>query len=284
MIFTRRIQDIRNLPITISNWALAQVGRKNNGPYKDLYPKLDIVDTGNEKLVDVSQYGIASSDYYLDKYINGETSFEGCFKNGLLYPRAFLRQNHASRLALVDTFLRSNGLFLYVRSGWRHREVQETAKKAASRELGQEASERLFAPSSSCPPPHSTGAAMDLEIWSMSDGRSLSLSVSIENMNIHGLYDLELIIQEDKHIKTNDIAHEALKNRRLLHHVMCTVGVVFDQEADLFVAHPGEYWHFGDGDQLSEFLSGKSVARCREMRAEERVSNVSEARVAQGGS
>jgi hypothetical protein len=55
---------------------------------------------------------------------------------------------------------------------------------------------------------------------------------------------------------------EALQNRRILYHVLCTQGIVFDRQEDLFVEHPGEYWHFGDGDPLSAYLRREEFARC----------------------
>lgn len=79
------------------------------------------------------------------------------------------------------------------------------------------------------PPPHSTGAAVDLTILA-ADGQALDMGSPIDEPSDRSYPDYFL--------GRSPVAHQ---NRELLNQVMTAAG---------FVRHPNEWWHFSFGDQL----------------------------------
>lgn len=256
------LNELRKTPIEIDPWMLLQVGFDNDGPYKDEYQRIKVLDS-KEPLVNVSESGIVSSDFYLTEYLSGKKYLEEAVNKGLLKPFAYLRKSHTTRLQKVDNFLRRNGFFLHIQSGWRHPELQEIVIRQYAKEHGKSKARRLFAPvkEESAPPPHATGAAFDLEIRSLDDARRQELYWSHEDKNIYSASELELLVKNNPELLDLLELRNVLENRRVLYHCLCTKGIVFDDEKDLFTPHPGECWHFGDGDPLSAYLRKEKHAR-----------------------
>jgi hypothetical protein len=85
------------------------------------------------------------------------------------------------------------------------------------------------------------------------------MHVTLNDEPIYGLYRLEEIALNDPEcLGEEDI--ECLKNRRILYHMLCTEGIVLKKD-ELFTEHPGEFWHYGDGDPLSSYLQKEKCAR-----------------------
>ncbi|MFA6014117.1 MAG: hypothetical protein WC742_03545 [Gallionellaceae bacterium] len=263
MIFTAEIEKLRNSPIPVDVWKDIQVGKDNTGPYKQNYPNVAINERLVDPLVDVSRYGLVSSDFYMDQLIGGDNDLISLFNKRLLWTRAWLRTSHACRLARVDNYLRRNNLFLFVASGWRHPDLQTIITMNFAAKHGEEEARRMFAPvtAGKAPPPHSTGAAFDLEIWSLETGSRLEMYYKKDDKNIYNAYLMERMSTEASGMSVDTSFTTALMNRRILFHVLCTKGVVFDSEQETFCNHPGEFWHFGDGDPLSAYLSQQPTAR-----------------------
>jgi zinc D-Ala-D-Ala dipeptidase len=100
------------------------------------------------------------------------------------------------------------------------------------------------APSSNpaTPPPHSTGAAVDVTLVDAA-GNTVEMGSPIDEMSPRSY---------PEHFATNrssagQLAHQ---NRRLLLQVMTSAG---------FRQHPQEWWHFSYGDQLWAWLTNQAV-------------------------
>lgn len=266
--FSKFIEALRNTPIEIDNWRYSQVGKKNDGPYKANYQSLKLCKQQSfDRLVDVSRYGIASCDFHLDEFFNGVNDYKDSVIDGTLFSRSLLRDNHAKRLAKADAILRCNNLFLYVASGWRHPVIQEKSKSLYAKYHGKETAGQMFASVGEdiAPAPHSTGAVADLAILELSTGKALPMYVTLDGNQIFNLYYLEEIAAINPDLLSKYGVLEYVKNRRILYHLLCTLGVAFDEKEDLFIAHPGEFWHYGDGDPLSAFLNREPCARYGEI-------------------
>ncbi|MBR75872.1 MAG: D-alanyl-D-alanine dipeptidase [Cyanobium sp. RS427] len=90
-------------------------------------------------------------------------------------------------------------------------------------------------PDPATPPPHSTGAAVDLTLARQSDGTTLAMGGAIDAVDV---------ISEPNHYAgaaPNTDAAQWHQRRQLLASVM---------EAADFAQHPNEWWHFSHGDQL----------------------------------
>ena len=99
------------------------------------------------------------------------------------------------------------------------------------------------------PPPHSTGAAIDLTIIN-NKGESLDMGGEIDELSERSHPDYYLNDQD----ATKQQYH---RHRQLLNRVMINAG---------FRRHPGEWWHFSLGDQMWAWLcnqenSSRGVSR-----------------------
>ena len=94
------------------------------------------------------------------------------------------------------------------------------------------------------PPPHSTGAAIDLTLADM-NGNPLDLGGEIDFIGAESSPDF----YKNDNLGMPCSKHQVFHNRRsLLFSVMEQAG---------FVQHPNEWWHFSYGDQLWSWLSNQ---------------------------
>lgn len=176
------------------------------------------------------------------------------------------RKTVLSKLLLVNSYLKRYGLELYVFDAYRPIEVQnffyfqwvpeylrikyknksgawikkETGKYWAN---GSKSISRIFA----SPPPHSTGAAIDLTIRFVETKQHLEMGSMFDDTSEKSHTNILEKREKEKMSFTED---EALKNRRLLFNIMAEVG---------FASHPKEWWHFSYGDQMwSVIKSGEA--------------------------
>lgn len=251
--FHNDIERIREIPIEIDQWARKQVGKRNEGPFKDNFQFLRI-GQNKEPLVDISKFNLFGEDYYLK--LAGSKNF---LAKKLSIGKIFLRMNHVKRLVRADKYLRKRGLFICIVSGWRHPELQRTIKNNYAKKFGQKRADRLFASiDKKTPAPHTTGASFDIELRELYSRKKIEMNLSFGNENINSLCWAEDLLKNKK-LNPKDV--EAVKNRRILYHILCSKGIVFKKSKDLFTAHPGEYWHYGDGDTLSTYLNKKKTIK-----------------------
>ena len=89
------------------------------------------------------------------------------------------------------------------------------------------------------PPPHSTGAAVDLTIRVIASGQQLYMGSVFDDLSQLAHPDFfEVLLSQERAVASNE---EAGKNRRLLYWVMFEEG---------FANNPTEWWHFSWGDQM----------------------------------
>ncbi len=91
-------------------------------------------------------------------------------------------------------------------------------------------------------PPHSTGAAVDIEVIDQNSA-SLDMGMTIK--------DWSTVPAEQCMTECTSISTKAQENRRMLCQIM---------EAQGFVNYPTEWWHFSYGDRYWAYLSGADHA------------------------
>ena len=112
-------------------------------------------------------------------------------------------------------------------------------------EVGRFWAKPSFNPST--PPPHCTGAAIDLTLADI-NGNPLDLGGEIDFIGVESSPDY----YDKYNLSIPCTKHQVFHNRRsLLSSVMKHAG---------FVQHPNEWWHFSYGDQLWSWLNKKSKA------------------------
>ena len=176
-----------------------------------------------------------------------------------------LREEVVNRLVKVNDFLISNNSFyLLIYDSWRPLEVQEFMFKRAFLSECEKSDiypslenmksypailkkiEKFWAyPSfdSSCPPPHSTGGALDVCL-SDNEGNLVDMGSNVDQMDETSNPDFYGNIINAKAIIWNS-------RRNLLSEVMNKFG---------FAQHPYEWWHFSYGDQLWAWKNKKANA------------------------
>lgn len=211
------------------------------------YSRISIKDN-DEPIVPCINYGLISKDYYLNKLLLGEKAYKKLLDKKILYPFALLRLSLVETLQKVDQELRKHGLFLVVNGGWRHSQTQKLAQETYAEKYRYASvkvnGKRLI-------PPHSTGGACDLELWSLQLGNPLSFSHK-DDKAIE-FYQLEI---KGKLTKAERMKRDI---RRILYNLL-TVPKVFLKEDELLAINPKEFWHFGFGDQMSAYLQDKKFA------------------------
>ena len=90
------------------------------------------------------------------------------------------------------------------------------------------------------PPPHATGAVVDVSIINVRLGGELFMGSHFDEVSSISHTDhFERLLKERPLTMSEEIA---LSHRRLLYFAMTEEG---------FVSNPNEWWHFGVGDQMS---------------------------------
>ncbi len=202
-----------------------------------------------EGLVSCSSLGIMNLNYYSQGDGKKIIQNSGKRKNGSLafHEEVFLRQSIAFDLKLVDYRLKKFGLRIFILSGYRDARLQQMAISGISLQKraknARPVQELLSSPSVYSP--HTTGGAIDVEIWSQKEKKILL--TKLPDREKIGLFHLEgkksLTLQEK----------EVRDNRRLLHNLLASEEVL---GANHFIHHPSEYWHYGRNERLASFFFG----------------------------
>jgi zinc D-Ala-D-Ala dipeptidase len=93
------------------------------------------------------------------------------------------------------------------------------------------------------PPPHSTGAAVDLTLFDTQTQETVFMGSPIDELSVRSQPDFFGNLAQDSAVSEEDRVAAALAHahRQLLYKSMSQAG---------FQRHPGEWWHFSLGDQL----------------------------------
>jgi len=130
----------------------------------------------------------------------------------------------------------------------------DPSQQGPERDAVVEAVGRFWAPPSddpSTPPPHSTGAAVDLTLASL-DGQELAMGSAIDAIGEVSEPDHYQQLAEACTDGEQQRAYRLWHGRRcLLRAAMSTAG---------FAKHPNEWWHFSCGDQLWAWRTGQAEA------------------------
>jgi D-alanyl-D-alanine dipeptidase len=216
----------------------------------------------NESLVDIRAFRIAGDNFY---YRVDNPPYFRRIDSSII--GLYLRKSVASLLAGINDSLAAIGLELYVFDAFRPIQVQnymhdvwfpqyllERTPNLTPEELQIEV-EKYWAKGADgdeidpySPPPHSTGAAVDLTIRSSVRGDHLFMGSIFDDVSqvAHTAHYEKLRWDS---LGFSDV--EAAQNRRLLFWLMREHG---------FVNNPTEWWHFSWGDQMWAKIGGMKAA------------------------
>ncbi|PZU98478.1 MAG: D-alanyl-D-alanine dipeptidase [Pseudanabaena sp.] len=94
------------------------------------------------------------------------------------------------------------------------------------------------------PPPHSTGAAIDVTFYDANTHTEVNMGAPIDEISDRSLPDYFASFRNAQAVGFN-------RDRQLLNQVMSQSG---------FQRHPNEWWHFSYGDQMWAWLSDRKMA------------------------
>jgi len=176
-----------------------------------------------------------------------------------------LREEVVNRLVKVNDYLISKSSFnLLIYDSWRPLEVQEFMFKRAflleceKSDIDISFENMKYYPSilkkvekfwaypshdTRCPPPHSTGGALDVSL-SDKDGNLVEMGSMVDQMDEASNPYFYAFIKNEEAIIWNS-------RRNLLREIMSKFG---------FAQHPNEWWHFSYGDQLWAWKNKKANA------------------------
>jgi len=240
-----KIYELKNLPIPEPDFDIETIRN---------YQEVKIDETGmqfQEELVDIGGFGIKGVNYY-------HSAFNPPYYQSIQgsIPELKVRKTLAEKLTKVNEKLGAIGLGIFVFDAFRPVAVQNYFYyqwiPRYLRAMNQNKSEAWIAQESSAYwamgarnkeellasiPPHSTGGAVDMTICFKETGHLLEMGTIFDDITkkSHTAY-----FETHQDLKSfTDV--EAMKNRRLLYHLMTAEG---------FASHPKEWWHFSYGDQM----------------------------------
>ncbi len=210
-----------------------------------------IIDRDRIAHVDIRNFGVSGKNFY---HRSDNPPYYKSIPGSM--PELFLRVEVLNRLLQVNRRIKNIGLEVYVHDAWRPQAIQtyfhdvwfpaqvrgrypEWAEDRVMEEVGNywahgAASEEDLDPSS--PPPHSTGAALDLTLRVVGC-EHLWMGTIFDDVTNRAWPDA----LEDRDLGFSFSDDEARKNRRLLYWLMVEAG---------FQVNPTEWWHFSYGDQM----------------------------------
>ena len=151
------------------------------------------------------------------------------------------------------------GYSIVILDGWRPLALQKElfeeqlaklkAKDVPPGRLVEEAQKYVSIPSENpaCPPPHSTGGAVDLTITTREDWLDAGCDFDTWT-EFAGVRFYERLLEE-RHLSSSEI--RALHTRRRIYHLLTSVG---------FASYDEEWWHFDFGNQFWAKATNRSTA------------------------
>lgn len=210
-------------------------------------------DVTSWKDVEIQECGervVSLNELYSDRIIVKPQYFLQEIKDSL--KECFVREAVAKMLIKASQSLPSNYEFV-IWDAWRPIETQKALfnsykdKLNASNptlsedELGKLIQKYVSLPSldKTCPPPHSTGGAVDLSIGEQ-DGNYLDMGTTYDDFsNRASTRYFEEKIEKGENLSSNEMV--VINNRRLLFNILTEVG---------FTNYPDEWWHYDYGNQF----------------------------------
>lgn len=213
-----------------------------------------------ERAIDARLHGLRGENYY---HRADNPPYWHCAPGAI--PELYVREGILSRLLAANEIFRGMGFELFLYDAYRPVEVQnyfhdtwvpaylrrkfpEWSDERVREETGNYWARGVSAADEIdplSPPPHATGAVIDLTLFNMRLGGELFMGAHFDEVSeISHTDHFERLAMTRPLLMSEEIAQ---MNRRLLYWVMTEAG---------FTVNPNEWWHFGLGDQLSAKIAG----------------------------
>ncbi|MFC1599146.1 hypothetical protein ACFL2U_04050 [Patescibacteria group bacterium] len=190
-----------------------------------------------EELARCSDYDLKNVNYYFKSPLLANTRAENYLNQDV-----WLRASILEDLQVIDESLKKHYLRLLILSGYRHPVLQALIIRQTRKNYNNDLADKMFANPDNYAP-HTSGAALDLEIWDEKNNRVLPTKV-FGIIDLFTLEEKDNLTQEEKEVRNN---------RRLIFNLLTSEVIL--PAAKVFVAHPFEYWHYGRNERMSAFFA-----------------------------
>ena len=116
----------------------------------------------NSDLVYIDEYSLLGSNFYWYKYEAYGLTKEDVLNTGLTSDRVQVHKDIVERLVNIDNEFKKQGFRLYIKEGYRSKELYEIVYKRRVEKKGQEETDRLMNMNSM---PHAKGKSVDVALF-----------------------------------------------------------------------------------------------------------------------
>ena len=233
---------------------------KRKRHYWEIISRIKATESG-EPLESCAKHFLRHNNYYSQG--NGKKILTYSSSNRCPGEEVFLRKGVLENLVVVDEFLKEYGMRIIILSGYRSPSEQRVAIEGVGNQFRDERAKSvdLLFSNSDVYSPHTTGAALDVEIIYEKNGEMLA--TKLPDREKMGLFYLE------KRAALNLVELRAQRARRILHNVLATLYLLEDNH---FYHNPSEYWHYSQREKFASFFLGTEafydVLKCPAMNLE----------------
>lgn len=217
-----------------------------------------------EKAHDVRVHGIRGENYY--HHVDNPPYFHSALGS---IPELYVREGVLLRLLAVNESLKKDGYELFLFDAYRPVAVQNYfhdvwVPEYLRKKFPNWSDEQVFEEVGNywakgahdindidplSPPPHATGAVVDLTIMDTRLGTPIFMGSQFDEVSVISHADYFERVSHERPLSASE--ETALMHRRLLYWSMVEQG---------FVVNPNEWWHFGVGDQMSAKIAEEHSA------------------------
>ncbi len=124
----------------------------------------------DNELVYIDEYGLRGTNFYWHKYEAKGLSKEDILAAGLTSDRVQVHRDIIEELVAIDTEFQSRGYVMFIKEGYRSKELYEIIYKRRVEKFGQEETDRLLNMSDM---PHAQGKSVDVTLWDPKENKEV---------------------------------------------------------------------------------------------------------------
>ena len=125
-----------------------------------------------DDLVYIDEYGLLGSNFYWHKYATHGLSKEDILNAGLTSGRVQVSAKIIDILVLIDTELQQQGRRLYIKEGYRSKDLYNIVYERRVAKYGKEITDTILNVEAM---PHALGLSVDVAIWDVETNREIYL-------------------------------------------------------------------------------------------------------------
>ncbi len=123
-------------------------------------------------MVDIDEYGLRGTNFYWLKHDAKGITKEEVMSVGVTSERVQLHKDIIPNILAIEEELEKHGYSLYIKEGYRSKELYELVYEKRCIKFGKEETDRIFNMEAM---PHASGKSLDATLWSIADDKEVWL-------------------------------------------------------------------------------------------------------------